>query len=147
MPPKAEPKKGGKAAEAEPAVDVPKAMKDLRPRWEKLSAAVGVPLENKVFPRALRCSISARVLIYFAGHFKVGRLPQKRNSKGLLRGGGAHCRFSSNFSPWTVRKLQRSKNRQAIQPNPQALFLAVSNRGRGLHRPRAVAEIRQHPLP
>jgi hypothetical protein len=51
MPPKAEPKKGGKAAEAEPAVDVPKAMKDLRPRWEKLSAAVGVPLENKAFPR------------------------------------------------------------------------------------------------
>jgi hypothetical protein len=51
MPPKAEPKKGAKAGEVEPAVDVPKAMKDLKPRWEKLSATVGVPLENKVYPR------------------------------------------------------------------------------------------------
>ena len=48
MPPKADPKKGAKAGEAEPAVDVPKAMKDLKPRWEKLAAVVGVPLENKV---------------------------------------------------------------------------------------------------
>jgi hypothetical protein len=48
MPPKAEPKKGAKAGEAEPAVDVPKVIKDLKPRWEKLSAQVGVPLENKV---------------------------------------------------------------------------------------------------
>ncbi len=48
MPPKADPKKGAKAGEAEPAIDVSKAMKDLKPRWEKLAAAVGVPLENKV---------------------------------------------------------------------------------------------------
>ena len=48
MPPKAEPKKGGKAGEVEPVIDVAKAMKDLRPRWERLSATVGVPLESKV---------------------------------------------------------------------------------------------------
>ena len=58
MPPKAEPKKGAKAGEAEPAVDVPKVIKDLKPRWEKLSAQVGVPLENKV-----RAQESKRALV------------------------------------------------------------------------------------
>lgn len=48
MPPKADPKKGAKAGEVEPAVDVAKVMKDLKPRWERLSATVGVPLETKV---------------------------------------------------------------------------------------------------
>ena len=84
MPPKAEPKKGGKAAEAEPAVDVPKAMKDLRPRWEKLAATVGVPLENKANGRALQCSIRTLFLIDFAGYFEAGRLSKKCNSKDLL---------------------------------------------------------------
>ena len=48
MPPKADPKKGAKGGEAEPAVDVGKVMKDLKPRWERLSETVGVPLETKV---------------------------------------------------------------------------------------------------
>jgi hypothetical protein len=48
MPPKADPKKGGKAGEVEPAIDVAKTMKDLRPRWEKFAATVGAPLESKV---------------------------------------------------------------------------------------------------
>jgi hypothetical protein len=53
MPPKADPKKGGKVGEVEPAIDVAKAMKDLRPRWEKFAATVGAPLESKVGTQSL----------------------------------------------------------------------------------------------
>lgn len=59
MPPKADPKKGAKGGEAEPAVDVGKVMKDLKPRWERLSATVGVPLETKVVSRFEECLRSA----------------------------------------------------------------------------------------
>ena len=137
MPPKAEPKKGAKAGEAEPAVDVPKVIKDLKPRWEKLSAQVGVPLENKV--RAQSKARFCPALSAYAGNIAAGRLSQNVLAKDLFRRRRAISGLCPYFSAWVVRELQGPKDRQIVESNPEAVLLEVTHRRRGLHRARSAA--------